>query len=119
MGTSQIVLDGILHVVSDEAIIIIKRNERRFWTRSLAREDAEATLCKRMVDFKPGDEGRDLMARRFIPSFPKLWQQHEDIYVTIFCAALQRLSENPGDTNHENIISERLCPILNALCFDE
>lgn len=52
MGTSQIVLDGILHVVSDEAIIIIKRNERRFWTRSLAREDADATLCIRMVDFK-------------------------------------------------------------------
>ena len=58
MGTSQIVLDGIVHVVSDEAIIIIKRNERRFWTRSLAREDADATLCKRMVDFKSRDGGR-------------------------------------------------------------
>jgi hypothetical protein len=58
MGTSQIVLDGIVHVVSDETIIIIKRNEKRFWTRSLAREDAEATLCKRMINFKPGDGGR-------------------------------------------------------------
>jgi type I restriction-modification system DNA methylase subunit len=59
MGTSQIVLDGIVHIVSDETIIIIKRNEKRFWTRSLAREDAEATLCKRMIDFKPGDGGRN------------------------------------------------------------
>ncbi|MBW2742366.1 MAG: N-6 DNA methylase [Deltaproteobacteria bacterium] len=40
MGTSQIVLDGLVHVVSDSGIIIIKRNEKRFWTHSLAREDA-------------------------------------------------------------------------------
>ncbi len=53
MGTSQIVLDGLVHVVSDSGIIIIKRNEKRFWTRSLAREDAEATLCKRMVETRP------------------------------------------------------------------
>jgi len=44
MGTSQIVLDGIVHAVSDDAIIIIKRNEKRFWTRSLAREVAPSTL---------------------------------------------------------------------------
>jgi hypothetical protein len=50
MATSQIVLDGLAHVVSKNGIIIIKRNEKRFWTRSLAREDADATLCKRMVD---------------------------------------------------------------------
>ena len=50
MGTSQIVLDGLVHVVSKNGIIVIKRNEKRFWTRSLAREDADATLCKRMVD---------------------------------------------------------------------
>ena len=48
MGTSQIVLDGLVHVVSDSGIIIIKRNEKRFWTRSLAREDADATICKAM-----------------------------------------------------------------------
>jgi hypothetical protein len=41
MGTSQIILDGLVHVVSDSSIIIIKRNEKRFWSRSLAREDAE------------------------------------------------------------------------------
>jgi len=48
MGTSQIVLDGLVHVVSNSGIIIIKRNEKRFWTRSLAREDADATICKAM-----------------------------------------------------------------------
>jgi hypothetical protein len=57
MGTSQIVLDGLVHVVSDRGIIIIKKNEKRFWTRSLAREDADAALCKRMVDTMP-EEGR-------------------------------------------------------------
>ncbi len=56
LGTSQIVLDGLVHVVSDAGITIIKRNEKRFWTRSLAREDAESTLCKRMIDTKPKDE---------------------------------------------------------------
>jgi len=57
MGTSQIVLDGIVHAVSDDAIIIIKRNEKRFWTRSLAREDATSTLCKRMIETMPQGEG--------------------------------------------------------------
>jgi len=49
MGTSQILLDGLVHVISGDGIIIIKRNEKRFWTRSLAREDAETTLCKAML----------------------------------------------------------------------
>lgn len=53
MGTSQILLDGLVHVVSDDGITIIKRNEKRFWTRSLAREDADSTLCKRMTDTMP------------------------------------------------------------------
>ena len=53
MGTSQILLDGLVHVISDSGIIIIKRNEKRFWTRSLAWEDADATICKRMVDTMP------------------------------------------------------------------
>jgi hypothetical protein len=50
MGVSQIILDSFVHVVSDSGIILIKRNEKRFWTRSLAREDADATICKRMQD---------------------------------------------------------------------
>ena len=57
MGVSQIILDGFVHVVSDSGIILIKRNEKRFWTRSLAREDADATICKRMNDTMP-EEGR-------------------------------------------------------------
>ena len=57
MGTSQIVLDGVVYAVSDDTIIIIKRNEKRFWTRSLAREDAAATLCKRMRETMPQDGG--------------------------------------------------------------
>ncbi|NLD37580.1 MAG: N-6 DNA methylase [Desulfatiglans sp.] len=48
MGVSQIILDGFVNVVSDSGIILIKRNEKRFWTKSLAREDADATICKRM-----------------------------------------------------------------------
>ncbi|MCX6582489.1 MAG: N-6 DNA methylase [Candidatus Aminicenantes bacterium] len=53
MGTSQMIMDGIVQVVSNSGIIIIKRNEKRFWTRSLAREDAEATLCNRMIETMP------------------------------------------------------------------
>lgn len=56
MGTSQIVLDGIVYAISDDAIIIIKRNEKRFWTRSLAREDATSTLCKRMFETMPAKQ---------------------------------------------------------------
>ncbi|KAF0193758.1 MAG: hypothetical protein FD169_2301 [Bacillota bacterium] len=59
LGTSQILMDGVVHVVSAEAIIVIKRNEKRFWTRSLAREDADATLCKRMLDTKSVNGGLD------------------------------------------------------------
>lgn len=57
MGTSQIVLDGVVHAISDDAIIIIKRNEKRFWTRSLAREDANSTLSKRMLEAMPQERG--------------------------------------------------------------
>jgi hypothetical protein len=42
----QIYLDGMVRYVSDTDIIIIKRNEQRLWTRSIAREDAEATMLK-------------------------------------------------------------------------
>jgi len=59
MGTSQILLDGMVHVVSDRGIIIIKRNQKRLWTRSLAREDADSTLTKQMFQTMPqkGDRG--------------------------------------------------------------
>ncbi|MFC1588030.1 class I SAM-dependent DNA methyltransferase [Planctomycetota bacterium] len=54
MGSSQIVLDGLVHVITDDSIIIIKRNTKRLWTRSLAREDADSTIAKRMIKTKQG-----------------------------------------------------------------
>jgi len=59
IATSQILVDGVVNVVSDNAVIVIKRNERRFWTRSLAREDADATLCRRMVESSSENGGWD------------------------------------------------------------
>jgi hypothetical protein len=53
MEISQIIIDGFAYIVSDSGVIVIKRNEKRFWTRSMAREDADATLCKRMQDTMP------------------------------------------------------------------
>jgi type I restriction-modification system DNA methylase subunit len=47
-GSKSIYLDGMVRGVTNEQIIIIKRNENRFWTRSMAREDAEATLVQAM-----------------------------------------------------------------------
>ena len=58
MGTSRIVLDGLVHAVSDNAIIIVKRNLKRLWTRSLAREDADSSLAKRMVATMPERGGQ-------------------------------------------------------------
>ena len=55
MGVSQIILAGFVNVISDSGIILIKRNEKRFWTRSIAREDADATICKRMKDTMPDE----------------------------------------------------------------
>jgi N-6 DNA Methylase len=45
-GSSSIFMDGIVRAVTDTDIIIIKRNEKRLWTKSMAREDVEATLCQ-------------------------------------------------------------------------
>lgn len=42
----DIYIQGMVRSVSDTEIIIIKRNERRLWTRTAAREDAEATLAQ-------------------------------------------------------------------------
>lgn len=46
--SSRIYIDGLIRSVSNEEIIIIKRNEKRLWTKSMAREDAEATLVQAM-----------------------------------------------------------------------
>ncbi len=45
-NSDKIYIDGMVRAVTDTDIIIIKRNERRLWTRSMAREDAEATLLQ-------------------------------------------------------------------------
>jgi type I restriction-modification system DNA methylase subunit len=44
--SNQIYIDHMVRAVTDTDIIIIKRNERRLWTRSMAREDIEATLLQ-------------------------------------------------------------------------
>jgi hypothetical protein len=42
----RVYIDGIVRAVTDTNIIIIKRNERRLWSKSMAYEDAEATLLQ-------------------------------------------------------------------------
>lgn len=46
--SSRIYVEGLARAVTDDSIIVIKRNERRLWTKSMAREDAEATLVQAM-----------------------------------------------------------------------
>jgi hypothetical protein len=46
LASSRIYIEGLVRAVTDEHILIIKRNEKRFWTKSMAREDAEATLVQ-------------------------------------------------------------------------
>jgi hypothetical protein len=45
-NSNRVFIDGLVRAVTDTDIIIIKRNERRLWTRSMAREDAEAILVQ-------------------------------------------------------------------------
>jgi hypothetical protein len=45
---SRIFIDNFFRHVSDQEILFIKRNERRFWTRTAAREDAESALTHLM-----------------------------------------------------------------------
>jgi len=44
-GSSRIFIDTFFRHVTDREILFIKRNERRFWTRTAAREDAESALA--------------------------------------------------------------------------
>jgi hypothetical protein len=46
--SSRIYIEGLVRAVTDDSILIVKRNERRLWTKSMAREDAEATLVQAM-----------------------------------------------------------------------
>jgi hypothetical protein len=44
-SSSRIFIDTFFRHVSDREVLLIKRNERRFWTRTAAREDAQSTLA--------------------------------------------------------------------------
>ncbi|WP_164020209.1 HsdM family class I SAM-dependent methyltransferase [Pyxidicoccus trucidator] len=44
----MIYTDTFIRAVSEHEILIVKRNEQRFWTRSMAREDADTTLVQAM-----------------------------------------------------------------------
>jgi hypothetical protein len=47
-NSSRIFIDTFFRHVSDHEVLFIKRNERRFWTRTAAREDAESALTHLM-----------------------------------------------------------------------
>ena len=47
-GTSRIFIDTFFRYFGDREILFIKRNERRFWTRTASREDAESALTHLM-----------------------------------------------------------------------
>lgn len=49
VGSSTIFTDTFFRVVTDREMLFVKRNERRFWTKTAAREDAEAAMIKAMV----------------------------------------------------------------------
>jgi type I restriction-modification system DNA methylase subunit len=57
-GAPRIFIDTFFRHVSDREILFIKRNERRFWTRTAAREDAESALTHLMnlEDVVSGDK---------------------------------------------------------------
>ena len=44
----RIYVDSMIRVVTNTEIYIIKRDEHRLWTRSVACEDAEGTLVRTM-----------------------------------------------------------------------
>ena len=48
IDNSRIFIDTFFRYVGDREILFIKRNERRFWTKTAAREDAESTFVHLM-----------------------------------------------------------------------
>ncbi len=42
--SKRVYIDGLIRIVTDSEIVIIKRNEHRLWTKSAARDDAEAAM---------------------------------------------------------------------------
>ena len=58
------------------------------------------------------------MARRPLSLFETLWNRHIRLYSEVFSTALQELSAAASIFGDEDAISERLCPILNRVCFN-
>ena len=56
-GSSRVFIDTFYRYVGDREILFIKRNERRFWTRTAAREDAESALTHLMTVEDVGSGG--------------------------------------------------------------
>jgi N-6 DNA Methylase len=47
--SASVFVDSFFRYVSEREFLFIKRNERRFWTRTAAREDAESALTNLMI----------------------------------------------------------------------
>lgn len=54
----RVYIDGLIRVATDSEIAIIKRNEHRLWTRSSARDDAEAIMVMLMQSNHNNTESR-------------------------------------------------------------
>ena len=59
------------------------------------------------------------MARHHTPigGFNELWERHEHLYHDIFMNALNMLEITDKQREHEDAISEALCPVLQSVCF--
>ena len=53
-GSPGIFTDTFFRLISEREMVFIKRNEARFWTKTAAREDAEAALVRLMQDEERG-----------------------------------------------------------------
>ena len=97
--SERVYIDGIVRVVTDTEIIIIKRDERRLWTRSAAREDVEAQSCRLFACKKTNRSS--LMSQ---PRISKLdsWTRHEIKVINVLETALRLLRNK-----HELKRSER------------
>lgn len=48
-GSRSIYIDSFVRLVTENTILLVKRNEKRFWTSTAARQDAEATQLQAML----------------------------------------------------------------------
>jgi len=53
-GSFSVFTDTFFRLIGEREMVFIKRNEARFWTRTTAREDAEAALVRLMQDEESG-----------------------------------------------------------------